>query len=458
MRTDERGLSLTTSSDTAVMHYDTTIRHYLEYRTDTVDYLRHTLTADPEFVMGHCLKGYLAILASTVTTHSDVRQSLDFATARVQGLTRREQTHVAALRAWFTGDLLTACGLWDDILLAHPTDLLALRLQHFVTFWTGKSFALRDGIARALPAWDEQTPGYSYVLGMYAFGLEESGDYATAEAKGKRAVALNPDDLWAIHAVAHVLEMQGRLHDGMVWLSYPRDVWSDRNAVKGHLWWHAALYAFELGEYDRVLTLYDQVIWKPENAFYIDIQNAAALLWRLEFHGVEVGNRWQELAQICEARLDDHVLAFTDLHVMVALVMAGRYQAAARFLASLQAFAATPDNFAASTMQAVTLPMCESILAYGKGAYQDAVARLLPIRYDYACIGGSHAQRDVFAQFLIAAALKAERWPLACALLAERVALRPNSRGTWLKYAQTLDKLGHTARTEAAQQRAAALC
>jgi hypothetical protein len=361
MRTDERGLPLTTNNDAAVTHNNRTIRHYLEYRTATIEALQQTLAADPEFVMGHCLKGYLGMLACTTATHNDVRQSLDFVAVRCSGLTRREQTHLAALRAWFGGDLRTACGLWDDILVDHPTDLLALRLQHFATFWSGKSMALRDGIARAWHAWDEQTPGYSYVLGMYAFGLEEAGDYA------------------------------------------------------------------------------------------------AALLWRLEFQGVDVGDRWHELAQACERRLDDHVLAFTDLHVMVALVMAGRYQAAERLLASLRDFATTPDNFAASAMTPVTLPMCESILAYSQGAYQAAVAGLLPIRYDYACVGGSRAQRDVFALFLIEAALKAERWPLACALLAERVAVRPNSRGNWLKYAQTLDKIGETGRAEAARQRAAAV-
>jgi predicted Zn-dependent protease len=151
--------------------------------------------------------------------------------------------------------------------------------------------------------------------------------------------------------------------------------------------------------------------------------------------------------------IDDHVLACTDLHVMVALVMAGRYQAAEQCLASLRAFADTPNNFAAATMTRITVPLCKSILAYGKGAPQTALDGLLPIRYDYACVGGSHAQRDVFAQFLIETALKAERWLLASALLAERLAVRPNSRGTWLKYAQTLDKLGDTTRAAAAQQR-----
>jgi hypothetical protein len=80
--------------------------------------------------------------------------------------------------------------------------------------------------------------------------------------------------------------------------------------------------------------------------------------------------------------IDDHVLAFTDLHVMVALVMAGRYQAAEQCLASLRAFADTPNNFAAATMTRITVPLCESILAYGKGAPR----RLSMACYLYAMI------------------------------------------------------------------------
>jgi tetratricopeptide (TPR) repeat protein len=236
--------------------------------------------------MGHCLQGYFCLLASTVTMLAAAWQSLSAAEGHVQELTARERTHIAALRAWYTGDVVTACRLWDDILLTAPTDILALRLHHFVTFWMGHPYALRDGVARVFSAWDEQTPGYSYVLGMYAFGLEEAGSYAAAEAYGKQAVRLNPADLWAMHAVAHVLEMQGRLHEGIVWMDYAPHAWAERNAMKSHLWWHLALFSLELGDYDRVLAIYDEAICQEKPAFYIEIQNAASLLLRLEFQGV----------------------------------------------------------------------------------------------------------------------------------------------------------------------------
>jgi tetratricopeptide (TPR) repeat protein len=454
---DERGLRLTTDNPTAVEHFDTTMRHFLEYRLDTVEHLQQTLKADPEFAMGHCLKGYFGMLASTVAMNADVDQSLRGAEAHSRELTVRERTHIEALRVWHAGDLLRAWQLWDEILTDNPTDVLALRLQHFAIFWTGRSYALRDGVARAISAWDEQTPGYGFVLGMQAFGLEESGDYAAAEASGKRAVELNPEDMWAIHAVAHVIEMQNRLRDGIAWLSQPLDAWNDRNAFKSHLWWHLALYPFELGDYERVLELYDEAVWKDQGEFYIELQNAASLLARLHFRGVDVGTRWQELAAVCAKRLDDHVLPFTDLHVMLALVAAGQYDAAERLLASLWQFAETSTGYAATTMRPVTLPLCEGMLAYGKGDYATAIDRMYPVRYDLPCVGGSHAQRDLFAQLLIDAVLRGERWSLARALLAERVALRPNSATTWQQYAEVLTRLGDTARAAHARSRVQAL-
>jgi tetratricopeptide (TPR) repeat protein len=296
-------------------------------------------------------------------------------------------------------------------------------------------------------------PGYGSVLGMYAFGLEECGEYVEAEAKGRRAVELNGDDLWAIHAVAHVLEMQGRLRDGMEWLSQPLGAWADRNPFKDHLWWHTALFPLELGEYDRVLALYDDAVRLDRSDFYLDIQNAASLLLRLELQGVDVGDRWRELADVAESRIDDHVLAFTDLHFVMALAADGRFAACRRLLASLQDFAMQPKNFAAETMKPVTIPLCEAILAYAEGEYGRAVDLMLPIRYELSCVGGSHAQRDIFAQLLIEAALKDGRLKLARALLAERLAQRPHSRGTWLKYAQALEGLSDTAGAQMARRR-----
>src|SRR5438105_2506300 len=260
---------------------------------------------------------------------------------------------------------------------------------------------MRDTAARGAGAWDAGTPGYGHVLGMYAFGLEECGDYAAAEPNGRRAVEMCGDDLWAVHAVAHVLEMQGRLDEGAKFLAQPYGTWEDRNPFRQHLWWHTALFPLELGQYDRVLEFYDRAIRAEPSDFYLDIQNAASLLFRLEWCGVDVGPRWRELADIAEKRIDDHVLAFTDLHFMLALCRDGRLSAAERLLASLRAFARTPDNAAAATMEPAAIPIAEAMLAGAKGDYDTATDRLAASRYRWPALGASHAQRDLFALLLI---------------------------------------------------------
>jgi hypothetical protein len=84
---------------------------------------------------------------------------------------------------------------------------------------------LRDRIARALPAWGEGMPGWHALLGMHAFGLEECGDYDSAERQGRRSVELEPRDSWGWHAVAHVLEMRHAPGDGIAWLQPNSGTW-----------------------------------------------------------------------------------------------------------------------------------------------------------------------------------------------------------------------------------------
>ncbi len=454
MTTDIRGLDLTTASDIAATHFDEAIKNYFEYRLRASDSVKATIAADPGFALAHCLHGYFFMLFGTVAVHGKARAALAAAETHASGITSREAAHIAALRTWLTGDMVRTCALWEEILVEHPRDLLALRLQHFAFFWLGRSRELRDAPARVLHAWDESVPGYSYILGMLAFGHEECGDYATAERLGRRAVDMAREDLWALHAVAHVLEMQGRLREGIAWLDRPADAWDDRNPFRGHLWWHLALYHFERGAYDEVLALYDRSIRADKSDFYLDIQNCAALLARLEFQTIDVGDRWQELADHVETRLDDHVLAFTDTHAMMALAATGRTQAAARLLDVLRAFAGTPGNAAAATMDPVTIPICQAILAQSKGADARAVELLLPRRDDFIQLGASHAQRDVFTQLLVQAAIRGGQMKLARALLSERTTVKPNSTGTWLNYAAVLDDLGDTKAAAQARRQA----
>lgn len=454
MFTDIRGLDLTTTSDAAATHFDEAIKNYFEHRLKAGESVKAIIAADPGFALAHCLHGYFFMLFGTRAVYGKARAALAAAEAHAAGITAREAAHLAALRTWLTGDMARTCALWEEILLAHPRDILALRLQHFAYFWMGRSRELRDAPGRVLHAWDESVPGYAALLGMLAFGHEECGDTATAERLGRRAVDMDREDLWALHAVAHVLEMQGRLGEGIAWLDRPADAWDDRNPFRGHLWWHLALFHLERGAYDEALALYDRSIRADKSDFYLDIQNCAALLARLEYQDIGVGDRWHELADHVETRLDDHVLAFTDAHAMMTLAATGRTETAARLIDSLRTFAAMPGNTAAATMEPVTIPICQAILAYAQDDYGRAVDLLLPRRDDFIRLGASHAQRDVFTQLLIQAARRGGQTKRARALLSERTIVRPNSVGTWATYAVVLDDLGDTDAAARARRRA----
>ncbi|MGH6618946.1 MAG: tetratricopeptide repeat protein, partial [Alphaproteobacteria bacterium] len=284
---DQHGLETTAASERAVRCYDDMILHYLGLRQDTGDRLKAVFDADPEMPMAHCARGYFMKLFCTPPLERKAEESLAAAQKlAAKGATERERRHVAALGAWCRGDIAGATDAWEEILLDHPRDVLAIRLAHFTHFYLGDSGAMRDSVARVLPHWSEEHPGYGFVVGYEAFGLEETGAYAEAERAGRRAVAINDRDIWATHAVAHVMEMQGRLRDGIAWLDGLSAGWGVCNNFRFHAWWHKCLFHLELEQFDAVLDLYDrEVRADTTTADYLDMSNAIALLWRLQEAG-----------------------------------------------------------------------------------------------------------------------------------------------------------------------------
>ena len=459
MPQDSFGLEISAANDQAVSAYNELVNAYLGFRRDTGEHLKTALAADAGLIMGHVLKGYFYLLFCSPQMEGRVAKTIDLAQAAANavGASERERLHIDALRAWTVRGIAGATALWEEILLAWPRDIIALRLAHFTHFYMGDSRNLRDSVARVMPAWDEVEPGYPYLLGMWAFGLEECGDYARAEAAGRRAVAMDPANIWSVHAVAHVMEMQGRQREGIEWLTETEPAWADRNNFAYHVWWHRALFHLERGEHDAALGLYDQKFRADNDSEdYLDMSNAIAMLWRLENVGVDIGTRWSELGEKAEKRLEDHIFVFIDAHLAMALAASGREQSAARLIETMSAAAAS-DTTEAPIYREVGIPLCEALLAYRAGDYGRAVDRLLPIRYDVVRIGGSHAQRDVFQQTLIEAALNAKRYPLARALLAERVAERAGSAYSWGRYADSLDGVGDAEAAAQARARSAQL-
>jgi tetratricopeptide (TPR) repeat protein len=407
--------------------------------------------------MGHTLKGYFYLLFANPTLDGRTAQAIAAAekSSLEHGANQRELRHISALKAWFDEDLVRAVQIWEDILLEHPLDAVALRLAYHTYFYLGDFANGRDLPARVMHAWNEDVPCYGFILGVYAFALEEAGDYGAAERLGRRAVDLNAGDIWAVHSVCHVLEMQGRHREGIDWVKSTEPGWRHCNNFRYHIWWHRTLFHLELDQYDEVLELYDTEVRADKSNEYLDICNAASLLWRLEARGVAVGDRWEELASVSEERIDDHVLAFVNAHFAMALTSGGRTMAVEQMLENLRGFALDGSKTEAGVTSNVGLPLCEALVAYRSGSYAQVVDLLQPIRYSFVTLGGSHAQRDLFVETLINAALKSEQFALARSLLSERTALKARSPSSWRQLAAAHKGLGDKQRARAAEVKAA---
>ncbi|MEV6034461.1 tetratricopeptide repeat protein [Nonomuraea sp. NPDC052116] len=459
MRNDQHGLAMTGAGTAAARHYDRAIDELLHLRVEVATETKAALAESPGFPMGNVLSAYLGLLTTEVDDARKARARFGAFRDRIDesSLLPRERAHVAAVQALLDGDWLTCGRLLGEITVEHPRDALALAAGHQVDFFTGDARSLRDRIGGALNAWREDDPHFGHVLGMYAFGLEEAGHYDRSEEAGLRAVELNARDVWGIHAVVHTYEMQGRFGEGLRYFDARVPDWSTGTFFNIHNWWHYCLFALESGDEARALAIYDSVLAGGETC--MELLDAAALLWRLHLEGSEQHERWRALADAWPVRVAEPFYAFNDMHAVMSYVGAGRVGEAEKLIATREAYVLEPRPGVTNrdmTLR-VGLPVCRSLVAFGRGDYDAVVDLLHPIRHRVNEFGGSHAQRDAVQKTLLEAALRAGRRDIARVLVSERVNVRPCSPYNWLKQAALADELGERGAAAAARLRAGEL-
>lgn len=435
---DVRGCPVSTNSRSSLQQYETALDLSLSYRLDPLAVIQAALDADPSFAMGHCLRAGLMVMASDRTVVPLLTESVEAVDALGRQANPRERAHAAAAGAWLDGDFTGAVRRYGDIVLEYPCDLLALQVAHVGDFFLGASSMLRDRIAQVMPAWSPEMPGYSYMLGMYAFGLEETALYSRAEDIGRRALEINRADAWAVHAVTHVMEMQGRLRDGIDWLTSREQDWAVNNGFSFHNWWHLALFHLDAGNVAQVLDLYDRRIRSSASAVPLEMIDASAMLWRLELRGYDVGDRWNALAACWEPFAEHGFYAFNDVHAVMAFAGAKRFDLAQRALGTLEKNASASGTNAMMSRE-VGLPLARALVSFVRGCHDETIELLLPIRTIAHRFGGSHAQRDLIHLTLVEAALRSGQAKLARALIAERTQLKPSSPSNWQLTARALD-------------------
>jgi len=420
---DERGVELSTSSRASVELYEKATELLAGYYVDPLAVIDQALAAEPDFAAGLCLKAGAALMAAERATEPLLRESVDAGLALGARANARERRHFAAARAWLDGEFHRSSELYGSIVLDYPRDLLALQVAHFGDFALGQQRLLRDRVAQVLPRWDKAIPGHHFVLGMLAFGLEETNLFAKAEAAGLQALALERRDPWAIHAVAHVYEMTGQLERGVAFLEEYRDDFARDGALAYHNFWHLALFELARCNTARVLELYDSVIYPGGSRAAMELVDASALLFRLYLAGVDVGGRAARLADVWSDPSYHGHYAFNDAHALMAFVIDGRLADARKLLGELERRAADASSNAMMTRE-VGLPLAQALLDFAEGRYARVVEALLPLRLVAHRFGGSNAQRDVIELTLLEACERSGKRGYVEALRAERALSR----------------------------------
>jgi tetratricopeptide (TPR) repeat protein len=418
---DRWGVPVLRATPAGMAAFNGAVESLLALAGDPVAEAEAAVAAAPGMVLGRVFRAYLSLYGMTadgVAAAAVILDGLDGAGAE------RETQHLRAARAWAAGDWAGAARALERALVAHPRDALALKVAQDLYFLLGRRLDLRDVAARVLAHWPAGQPGWGYVQGIYAFGLEENGDYAQALARAEAALADNPRDVWSVHAVAHVHEMEGRHRDGVAFLTATAPDWQE-SYFAVHNWWHRGLYHLELGELDGALDLYDGAVRARPSLEWLDIVDAAALLWRLSLYGADLGDRAARLADDIGPLLESApVYVFNDWHAVMAFGLDGRNDRCARVVADTRRLASGTNRASA---ERAGLALLRGFGAFAAGDYDDALDQLVDIRDAASAVGGSHAQRDVIDLTLIAAAARAGDRRLARALAGERTARKPSA-------------------------------
>ncbi|MGB7318805.1 MAG: tetratricopeptide repeat protein [Planktotalea sp.] len=446
MTTDRFGNALSSETSETTQAIDDFVHGFLAYQPKAANILA-AAEAHPDNALINAYAGMLWMFLEAPVAAQKAAPYIANAKAAAL-LNPREASCVQIAATWTAGDVPKVMQLCEAHADAYPRDLVIIKLAQYLYFNIGDSPAMLDVAMKAMPAANSDP----YIHGMIAFGHEQCHNLEQAEASARRAMEIEPNDAWAHHAIAHVMLTQGRVIEGTAFMEEQAPRWEGLNSfMYAHNWWHLALFYISLGQPEKVLATYDAHVWGLEKSFAQDQVGAASLLARMELAGIDVGDRWDDVAKHIEMRGADTTLPFLTMQYLYALGRADS-PAAEVLMNAVREKAATP-GFEQGAWQEVAMPACKGLLAHARGEYDVTVARLGPALKRLTEIGGSHAQRDLFAQVHLDALVKAGHLEQARKTMERRLKYDPKGIPLNRMLADVYDKMDEPERAKEARLR-----
>lgn len=415
---DPYDLDLTTARPDTAAAYATFAADWIGYGPK-VRSIFAAADADPDCALVNAHAAAVHMALESAPGFRKARHYLTRARKVAREASPREQAFVKAAHSWWRGDTQGALKQLRAIAAEHPNDIVTAKWAQYHAFNQGDADAMLDIAAKLMPAHRTTAAAWS----MLAFGHEQMRDLPRAEDAARRALSLNRGDPWAQHALAHVMETQGRIDEGVTFLSDYAHTWTDRSIfVREHNYWHLAVFHLERAEHARALDIFDKHLWGEWPEFAQEQIGAVSALWRMEMRGVDVGERWASVVAKVQERWHEHILPFLDLHFVYALARGGRARESREFLASMIRHG---EKDTTGIWESIAIPVAEGLIAYAERRYASAADRIAPVLPRLHLAGGSHAQRDVFVQTWIDASIRAGHHSAVADILHTRARAKP---------------------------------
>ncbi|ETV76081.1 hypothetical protein, variant 14 [Aphanomyces astaci] len=335
---------------------------------------------------------------------------------------------------------------------------------------------MQDTISRVLPQWQTNHQGYSHLMSLQAFAVQERGDFAAAESLAHRSMSMNNEDGSAFHALLHALESQGKHQDGASMVQRHRDAWSEYAVLKAHLTVHWMYFLIETGRFDRVVALLKNDVLVPDEVLSANgLVDVTQVYWRLRFAGFDVPFVLEELDRQWTAVVKDaetvplSPLAALHAHSVFSLL---RPESDTPQISD-QAFACDVQALHAAWVGQglsidrivqfshrlpgngeghVVATLLDAISAYAKGQFHVAVDKLLSVRGHLHVVGGTRVEAEFFELLLVDAARASSQLDLAKLLLIERLNIKPHSAQYWKTYGDIMEDLQDEAGVDGARR------
>lgn len=389
MSLDAWGEPIDSSSSESVEAWNDAWAAAMHFTGDPFELLALANARDDGFAMGSVFCGVYRVLGGAPSAAPELIGDLD--RARSRAASPRERAHVAALEHLVAGEFTLAARRWDQI-AGEGHDFAAVRFAHDIYLHVGDSARRLRSSQRAIDRWSSDDPSWSLIVGQHAFSLEEAGFYGEAEELGWQALEADPLDLWALHALAHVYETIEDQQKSLALLRGREQTWSAQDQLAVHIWWHLALRLIDAGQYDETLQIHDSLV--PASTTPFRLCDLTSMLWRLELRGVDVGDRWVNLADAFAIRPERHTTGFLDLHAAMVYSRLPDHHAAQAFFDGVHTSHASGGTENDDTFRRVVAPLVDAIRTSTVDP-RNAASMLENVDARLHRIGGSIAQRDI---------------------------------------------------------------